>query len=242
MTGLRSHQLGELVARLWFRRPDRQRGRPWALSFPDRVLLACIHWRTNLHVRQLAVVFSVSKSTCDRVISDLGPHVAALLGPPPTDKRETWVVDGTLIPVRDRKGTAKSKNYRRSVNVQVVGRVRDRRVVAIGRAWPGNRNDVVVYRETVRELCRGHPPSRVIADGAYRGEASVTSPRRGPTGRIVGDRNYRRFRRRRARGEHVICGLTGWAILKEIRHRGDRVDTTTSAVAALYNLTIDLPA
>ncbi|MFD6293272.1 hypothetical protein ACFWFU_00375 [Streptomyces sp. NPDC060235] len=44
--------------------------------------------------------------------------------------------------------TAKSKNYRRSVNVQIVCRARDRRVIAVGDAWPGNRNDIVVFRET----------------------------------------------------------------------------------------------
>ena len=100
LTGLSGTQLGELVARLCARRPDHRLGRPWALGFPDRVLLDSVHWRTNLQVRQLAALFSVSKSACDRVISDLAPHVAALLGPPPADRRESWVVDGTLIPVR----------------------------------------------------------------------------------------------------------------------------------------------
>jgi hypothetical protein len=48
-------------------------------------------------------------------------------------------VDGTLIPVHDQKKTKKPKNHRRSVNVQIVCQARDRRIVAVGDAWPGNR-------------------------------------------------------------------------------------------------------
>lgn len=88
----------------------------------------------------------------------LRPPPAARLGPPPTDKRELWLVDGTLIPVHDKKRTAKSKNYRRSVNTEVVRQARDRRVVAVGKTWPGNRNDVVVFRETVGQTLPPHPP------------------------------------------------------------------------------------
>ncbi len=77
LTGLSGTQLGELVSRRWARHPDHHLGRPWALGFPDRVLLDSVHWRTNLQVRQLAALFSVSKSAYDRVLSDLAPHVAA---------------------------------------------------------------------------------------------------------------------------------------------------------------------
>ncbi|WP_202919657.1 hypothetical protein [Streptomyces adustus] len=54
--------------------------------------------------------------------------------------RELWVVDGTQMPVHDQRRSAKNKNYRRSVNVQIVCRARDRRVVAVDEAWPDNRN------------------------------------------------------------------------------------------------------
>ena len=166
LTGVSDKQLGELISRLWASRPDRRRGRRWALSFPDRVLLCVFGYRTNLTFEQLAALFDISDTTAHRVVADLTPHLAALLGPPPTDRRELWIVDGTLIPVRDRSRTGKSKNYRRSVNVQVVSRYRDRRICAVGNAWPGNRNDSVVYRDTVMDVCVGH--GRVIGDGGYR--------------------------------------------------------------------------
>lgn len=156
LTGVSDKQLGELISVLWARRPDRRRGRRWVLSFPDRVLLCVFAYWTNLAFEQLAALFDISDTTAHRVVADLTPHLAALLGPPPTDRRELWIVDGTLIPVRDRSKTGKSKNYRRSVNVQVVSRYRDRRICAVGNAWPGNRNDSVVYRNTVQEVCVGH--------------------------------------------------------------------------------------
>ncbi|MDT0467876.1 transposase [Streptomyces gibsoniae] len=96
-----------------------------------------------------------------------------------------WVVDGTLILVHDQQCTAKSKNYRRSVDVQIVCRARDRRVVAVGGAWPGNRNDVVVFRETLAKTLPDHP--RLSGDGGYRGCDRIRTPRRGPDGRIIKD-------------------------------------------------------
>ncbi|WP_246143974.1 transposase family protein [Actinacidiphila oryziradicis] len=147
-----------LITRLWHRRPDRGRGRPWALSYADRVLLVALAYRTNLTTLQLGLLFDISDSAVHRTIADFAPHLAARLGPPPTDKRELWLVDGTLIPVHDKKRTAKSKNYRRSVNTEVVRQARDRRVVAVGKTWPGNRNDVVVFRETVGQTLPPHPP------------------------------------------------------------------------------------
>ncbi|MEV6155046.1 hypothetical protein AB0L53_32355 [Nonomuraea sp. NPDC052129] len=56
------------------------------------------------------------------------------------------MIDETLISVHDKTRTAKSKNYRRSVNTQIVVRARDRRIIATGTAWPGNSNDIVVFR------------------------------------------------------------------------------------------------
>lgn len=238
LTGLSGNQFGELVRQLWEIRPDRGRGRPWSMSFPDRVLATTMYLRTNLTERALAVLFDTTDSTIDRVVHDLAGPIGTLLGPAPTDRRELWLVDGTLIPARDRTRGAKSKNYRRSVNVQVVSRARDGRVVAVGDAWPGNRNDSVVFRATVASVCRGHP--RVSADGAYRGVDGVRSPRRGPDGRIVRDRAYRRFRKTRARVEHVIARLKLWAVLRDIRQRGDRVDELVRAVAALHNLRLDV--
>jgi DDE family transposase/DDE superfamily endonuclease len=240
LTGLSVKQFGALLERLWARRPDGGRGRPWALPFADRVLLVTLAYRTNLTERQLAALFGVGPATAHRVIADLAPALAALLGPPPRDRRELWLVDGTLIPVHDHTRAAVSKNYRRSVNVQVVCRARDRRVVAVGTARPGNRNDVTVFRETLaaRIAATGH--RRLAGDGGYRGAPGVASPRRGPGQFIIRDRAWRRFVRRRAVIEHLLAGVKDWQVLRCCRRHGTGIDLAVAGVAALHNLRLEI--
>lgn len=170
------------------------------------MLLVVLGHRTNLTMERLAALFATTDSTVHRVTADRAPHLAALLGPPPTDRRELWLVDGTLIPVHDQKKSKKSKkskNYRRSVNVQIVCRARDRRIVAVGDVWPGNRNDVVAFRETAGKTLPDHP--RLSGDGGYQRIERIRSPRRGPDRKIIKDRAYRRFRKRRAVAELTIA-------------------------------------
>jgi hypothetical protein len=127
-------------------------GRPWSLPLAARVLLALIGLRTNLTTRALAALFHTSQSTVDRIIHHLVPILADVLQPAPDDCDHSWIIDGTLIPVHDQSITAISKNYRRSVNTQIIICAHRRRVVAVGRCWPGNRNDLIVAPH------RGPPP------------------------------------------------------------------------------------
>ena len=214
-------------------RPDAGRGRHWAPSFPDRVLLVPAY-RTNLTRQQLAALFGSSDPAVHRGTDRPAPHLAEPPGPPPTGRREPWIVDGTLIPVHDQRRTAQGKNYRRSVNTQIVVRARDRRIIAAGEAWPGKRNDTIVFRETLGRTLPEHP--RLIGDGGYRGNPHIQSPRRGPDGRIIRDRNYRRFRKRRARAEHTIARLKDHRILRRCRRRGNAIDHAIAGVAALHHL------
>ncbi|MER6976499.1 hypothetical protein [Streptomyces carpinensis] len=55
-------------------------------------------YRTNLTMQQLGSLFGSSHAAAHRVLACLAEPLAKLLGPPPTDRRELWVVDGTLIP------------------------------------------------------------------------------------------------------------------------------------------------
>jgi hypothetical protein len=116
------------------------------------MLLVLIHVRTNLTTRALAALFHTSQSTVDRIIHHLVPILADVLQPAPDDCDHSWIIDGTLIPVHDQSITAISKNYRRSVNTQIIICAHRRRVVAVGRCWPGNRNDLIVAPH------RGPPP------------------------------------------------------------------------------------
>jgi hypothetical protein len=62
-TGLSPSAFGKPVAQLRREGADASgRGRPWRLSLEDRVPLVTAYWRTNLTLRQLALLFGVSKA------------------------------------------------------------------------------------------------------------------------------------------------------------------------------------
>ena len=139
--------------------PDEpRRGRPWSCSRRRRVLLACAALRTNLTIRELAATFDISRSAAHRIIATMTPQIAALGSEPGLrDRRESCVIDGTLVPTRDHRRAARSKNYRWSCNAQILARRRDLRVVATSAGGPGNRNDPVHYRGSHLEtLCQAH--------------------------------------------------------------------------------------
>jgi hypothetical protein len=58
----------------------------------------------QLTIRELAASFAISKSATHRIVSTMTPRLAALgTQNRPKDRRESWVVDGTLIPTRDHR-------------------------------------------------------------------------------------------------------------------------------------------
>lgn len=112
-SGLGERQFRKLVGLVRRRGGGAQTGdRPWSLPPEDRILLVAAYWRTNLTMRQLGPLFGVSKSAADRVID----HIAPLLALAPVRGRHpegtVLIVDGTLVPTRDRSIAASSKNYR----------------------------------------------------------------------------------------------------------------------------------
>ena len=159
--------------------------------------------------------------------------LARALRPAPDNSNHPWIIDGTLIPVHDQSITAVSKNYRRSVNTQIIMCAHRRRVMVAGPCWPGNRNDVIVARHTAVQLLDGRVAR---GDGGYRSITSITTPRRDHSGRIIRDDHYRVHRRIRARVEHVIARLKDWQILRQCRRRGDTINHSLHIIAGLWNL------
>jgi len=201
------------------------------------VLVACVALRTNLTIRELAAVFAISKSQAHRIVANVTPRLATLLDDTVIwNRRWSWIVDGTLVPTRDHRCAAKSKNYRWSCNAQVLIRRVDLRIVAVSAGGAGNRDDVVHYRATpIAAYCQRH--GRVLADGGYRGVLELRTPVfRGR--RMVRDARWRRHRKRRARVEHAIARLKDWRVLRDHRRRGAQLAATLGAVAFLHNLRI----
>ncbi|MFF5042973.1 transposase [Streptomyces nigra] len=212
-------------------------GRPWCLPLAERVLLVAVYSRTNLTMRQLAPLFGCSPATVCRVIQRLGPLLALEPAPSPAPGADRlWIVDGTLIPVRDRKVAASSRNYRFSANVQVIIDADTRLVVASARPAPGNKADAHVWRASgLPTLTAG---TTVIADGAYLGTGLIV-PHRRRAGRPLlrgQEEDNAEHRRVRARVEHTFARMKNWKILRDCRQRGDGLHHAVQAVATMHNL------
>jgi hypothetical protein len=242
-TGLKPVQFRRLVRVVAQRGGDEiadgRPGRQWALTLPDRVLLVAVYWRTNLTMRQLGPLFGVSHSAAHRVIDTLGP----LLALAPVRRRrveQVAIVDGTLIPTRDHRLAARSKNYRYSTNLQVAIDANTRLVVALGDPQPGNRNDTLVYRSSgINQKLAGRA---VMADGAYRGNPEVIIPYRKPADgtplpQWKDDRNAV-HRGVRARVEHTLARMKEFKILRDYRRAASTLTDTASGIAHLYNIVI----
>ncbi|MFF4153264.1 transposase [Streptomyces sp. NPDC001651] len=214
-------------------------GRPWCLPLAERVLLVAVYYRTNLTMRQLAPLFGVSAATVCRVIQRLRPLLALESAPRPVaDVERLWIVDGTLVPVRDRKVGASSRNYRFSANVQVIIDADTRLVIASARPAPGNKADAHVWRESdLPGLAAG---TTVLADGAYLGTGLIV-PHRRRAGRPLlraQEEDNAEHRRVRARVEHTFARMKNWKILRDCRQRGDGLHHAVQAVATMHNLAL----
>ncbi|MEV8018056.1 transposase [Streptomyces sp. NPDC086554] len=237
-SGLGQSQFDQLVALVRRRGGDVQRGRPWRLPLADRMLLVATYWRTNLTLRQVAPLFGISKSAVDRILDHLAPLLA--ISPARRPRKDTvYIVDGTLVPTRDRRISASSKNYRYSTNLQVVIEANSRLVVAIGIPLPGSRNDCRAFAESgVDRACHGAP---VIADGGYQGTGALIPhrKRRGQQPLSPQQKAENKVHRKaRARVEHALSRLKNWKILRDCRLKGDGVHQAMLGIARLHNLAL----
>ena len=215
---------------------DGRPGRQWRLDLADRVLLVAAYYRTNLTMRQLAPLFGISLASAHRVINRLGPHLALAPARRP-GAGEVLIVDGTLVPTQDRQVAASAKNYRHSVNLQVLIHADTRLVLAVGRPLPGNRNDCTAYATSRVNQATG--TATVIADGGYRGTGLLIPHRRQPGQAELPawqEEHNASHRRVRARVEHVLARMKAWKILRDCRRRGAGVHLAALGIAHMHNL------
>ncbi|WP_073743353.1 IS5/IS1182 family transposase [Streptomyces sp. CB02115] len=237
-TGLSPSVFGKLVTALRREGADAVRkGRPWSLPLEDRVLLVAAYWRTYLTLRQLALLFGISKSAADRIIDHLGPSLA--LQPRKRFRKDTvLIVDGTLVPTRDHSIAEQSKNYRYSTNHQVVIDADTRLIVLVGRPLPGNRNDCKAWEESGATAAVGK--TLTIADGGYPGTGLVMPHRRRkgeelPDWKQAHNKSHKQVR---ARVEHVFARMKTWKILHDCRLRGDGAHHGMLGITRLHNLNL----
>jgi hypothetical protein len=213
------------------------RDRPWKLPLEERALLVAAYWRTNLTMRQLALLSGVSNSAADRVIDHLGPHLA--LQPRKRFAKEAvLIVDGTLVPTRDHEVAEQSKNYRYSTSHQVVIDADTCLVVVVGRPRPGNHNDCRAWEESGATAAVGN--TSTIADGGYPGTGLIRPHRRRPGEELPGWKKVhnKSHKQVRARVEHAFARMKTWKILRDCRLRGDGVHHAMRGIARLHNLNL----
>ncbi|WP_369275841.1 transposase family protein [Streptomyces sp. R11] len=239
-TGLRVTQFARLLKVVRERGGNGSlRGRPWAVPLAERVLMVAVYYRTNLTMRQLGRLFGVSSSTVCRVIQRLGPSLALEPAARPADAADRlWIVDGTLIPVRDRSVAASSRNYRFSTNVQVIVDAETRLVIAAARPVPGTTTDAHAWRASgLARQCQG---VTVLGDGACL-NCGMAVPHRKRPGRplLPGEEDDNAEHRKvRARVEHVIGRMKNYKILRDCRQRGNGLHPAVQAVAHMHNLAL----
>ncbi|MHA4820432.1 transposase family protein [Streptomyces aculeolatus] len=239
-TGLRMAAFGRLLKAVRERGGGGiSRGRPWCLPLAERVLLVAVYYRTNLTMRQLAPLFGCSPATVCRVIQRLGPLLAIEPAAASADAVERlWIVDGTLVPVRDRTVGASSRNYRFSANVQVIIDADTRLVVAAARPVPGTTADARAWRNSgLARYCRG---VTVLGDGAYINTGLIVPHRRRPGRALLPGQedDNAAHRKVRARVEHVIGRMKTYKILRDCRQHGDGLHHAVQAVAHMHNLAL----
>lgn len=68
-------------------------------ALADRVLLIAVYYRTNLMLRQVALLFGVSKSAAHRIVDHLAPLLALADRSAARPGPDTVLIaDGTLVP------------------------------------------------------------------------------------------------------------------------------------------------
>nr|WP_270890740.1 transposase [Streptomyces sp. DHE17-7] len=186
-------------------------------------------------MRQLAPLFGISPATVCRVIQRLGPMLALEPARACADATDRlWIVDGTLVPVRDRKVGASSRNYRFSANVQVIVDAETRLVVATARPFPAHA-DAKMPGGTPFGLAATLQGMTVLGDAPTINTGSDRSPRKTPAGRSLlkgEEEDNAQHRKVRARVEHTFSRMKNYKILRDCRQRGDGLHHRTRPLAS----------
>jgi hypothetical protein len=174
-----------------------------------------------------------------RGIQRLGPLLA--LGPAracadASDRLR--IVDGTLVPVRDRKVGASSRNYRFSTNVQVIMDAEPRLVVTAARPVPGNTDDAKASQDSgLAAQCEG---VTVLGDGAYINTSLIVPHRKRPEQPLLkGEEEDNALHRKvRARIERTFSPYGTTRSSATAGNTADSLHHAVQAAARMHNLAL----
>jgi hypothetical protein len=125
-------------------------GERWARC-PGRLVVEGAHEEVRRRLRDHAEGPDLGVAGTAEEDGRLGPLLALEPAGRPADAaNRLWIVDGTLVPVRDRHVGSSSRNYRFSANVQVVVDADTRLVIAVVRPVPGTTADAPADDETAQ--------------------------------------------------------------------------------------------
>jgi hypothetical protein len=99
-------------------------------------------------------------------------------------------------------------------------------ITRLGRAWPGNRNDIVVAKATIT-LPDG---ITTLTDGGYRSMPGATMPPKQDPARLAA------HKRLLASIEHLLVRIKDRQILRQCRRRGNAINLAVRCITHLWNL------
>lgn len=207
-------------------------GSPWCLPLAGRVLMVAVCHSTNLTMRQLAPLFACSPATVCQVIQRLRSLRAIEPAARPADAVDRlWIADRPLIPVRDRKGGASSRNYRFSANEWVIIDADTNRIIAGARPVPGTTADAKAWRDS--SLAAIREGLTALASGAYVITRLVVPHRKRPGRALLPGEEEGSAEHRKVRAQRQYC-----KILRDCCQRVPALHHAVQAVARMHNLTM----
>ncbi len=214
------------------------------LDLRTQIQLAVTYLRINVSQAFLGQTFGVSQSTASRVITDITPILARLLGelvpdPEEASRGTTLLIDGTLAPCWSWKNAPElysGKHKTTGHNLQILSDLNGY-LMYISAPLPGRTHDAEALRQLDLSVAlTSISTGNAIGDKGYQG-CKIISPAKKPQGAELGDSlkdNNTIINRLRATIERVIANIKTWRILHtDYRRPRETFEHTLDAVRGL---------
>lgn len=253
-TGLELTQMQELVARVndGLDRPwNKSTGRRKSCGLYHAVTIACMYLRHNGTQEFIGDLRDVSQSTVSRIVTELVPLIARVLGEFVPDVAEAIevatdqvvLVDGTITPCwsyAEHDELWSRKHGTTGFNAQLVSLL-DGEAVYVSDPIDGKTHDAKAYTDTgVAEIVKHSGGG--IADKGYQGCSDLSTPRKKPRGGELSIRDKEcnaELSALRAPIERLVAHFKTWRIFNtDYRRPYDTYRDAFDAARALFFFSI----